>query len=428
MSLVLSSSLVTPALQGFVFSLQMGPGQLFSVGNNWYFVTIAQVGIAEDTNLVSVYKSSDILAWNLVSTLPAATPPAVNSVAQDCPIIQSGTNLYIIGIVNNGSFSPQHVNLQVHKFDTTTDTFSNSSLGPNQSGAGQMLWSISEQNNGTLLISSTIGPPAFAVQFGYQTYDPTFDTWSAFVQIQNNASRVVQQVHDTGTDFTYIYYVTPTNQLRCYSIDPATSNNDTLITTSFFPTANIGTGLVSSATNQVVLTYRKFVSGVSTLFAVRSDLTNPPAFTTDTVQNGAGLPVGTQIQQYDQIASGGWFPVDINGTLYIFYTVDNGELDSGSSQSFLYYQSETAPGTWSSPTLVYTSPVPAEMLTPYAAVNSQGVVVVMLGLIDPTLFPAYASLSNVVLFSGLPTPNLPFVYIANAFPVILPDPSKMGCS
>lgn len=424
MALDLSSATITPPLQGFVFSDQMGPGQLYAVGGAYYYITIAQVGVAEATNLLTIYKSTDILTWSIAATLPAAIPPQSNVNSQDAPCIVVGSKIYIVGVVLDAGFSPAHVFLQLHIFDTVTDTFSESSLSVNQGGAGQQMWSLSIQNDGTFVVTSTkVSPTAFT----YLIYDPGLDTWSGAVTIVANGSRVLQQVHDSVTDFTYIFYITPLNALRCYTIDPLGSPTDVQILATFFPIANVGTSIIASSTGEVILTYRRFVSGTSTLFVARSDTTNPPVFSIDTVEDSATLP-GQQVQQFDQIASGGWFPIEIDGLLYVFYAMDNGELNNASSESWIYYRTSTGPGVWSVPTLAYTAPIPTELLTPYGTVAADGTFVMMLGLIDPTLWTAYASLSNVVLYTTTFTPpDYAYLNAQSLMPVILPDPSKGRC-
>jgi len=408
-----------------VYSDQQGPGQLFSVGSKYYYVTIAQVGVAENTNLLTVYKSSDITTWTIAATLPPATPPASTAFNQDAPAILIGTTIYIVCAYSDGLGSTF---LQIHIYDTATDSFSESSLGTSIGGAGQQLWSLSAQNDGSIIVSTTKIPGGVA--FGYVVYTPGTDTWGSFTSIVANASQVLQQAHDPVTDNTYIFYVTPLNAVRCFSIEPSgPATDDALVYASLFPVGNVGTAIVSAATSEVVFVFRKFITGTSTLFAIRSSTAWPPVFSVDTVDDGSALPPGTQIQQYDQIASGGWFPVDIAGVLYAFYAVDNGELDSASSESYIYYRTSSGPGVWSAPTLAYTTPIPAELLTPYGVEAADGTVVLMLGLIDPTLWPNYSSLSNVVLYSS-PTPAAPTVgYIAAQLltVIVLPDPSKDPC-
>ncbi len=416
MPLVLNQSSIVPALQGFVYSLQMGAGQLLSIGSNYYYVTIAQVGpILSITNLLTVYKSSDILTWNAGVTLPPGVGGS-NVTCQDAPCVVVGTNIYVIGTF----IAAGVVSLQVRIYDTLTDTFSESALGPVQGGAGNQLWSISAQNDGTLVVSSTIVGPSTK----YQIYDPVLDSWSGPFTIANVASRVVNQVHDPVTDFTYIFYVETLGDLHCYTIDPLGVNTNVLVATGWsFPNGKLGTAYVSAADSSVHL----LANFGTSLKEYASALTNPPSFTLNVVQLESGLPAGNEITPYDQIAGTGWFMLDIGGVLYTFYAVDNGFLDNASSESYIYYNTWSG-AAWSVPTLLYTTPIPAELLTPYGTVAADGTVVLLLGLIDPTLWPAYASLSNVVLYSTVFTPAI-FAYLnaQSLLPVILPDPSKTGC-
>jgi hypothetical protein len=132
--------------------------------------------------------------------------------------------------------------------------------------------------------------------------------------------------------------------------------------------------------------------------SARSPIQALPVWTIDTVEDYSLLPAGSVVTQYDQSIPGGWSVQCIGGLLYSFYAVDNGELDDPTSQSFLYYRSFSA-GAWATPIVLFTSVVPGEMLAPFGA-SIGGAPVILVGIIDPTTYPAYASLTHFILFGS----------------------------
>jgi hypothetical protein len=89
-------------------------------------------------------------------------------------------------------------------------------------------------------------------------------------------------------------------------------------------------------------------------------------------------------------------------TVYAFYVIDNGWLDNSDSESWLYYQESTSDGVWSGRLLAWTAgPLPAEMFTPFPAVDSIDRVGVIVKRIDPTVpYPVLPGLSVYLLYYG----------------------------
>jgi hypothetical protein len=432
MSLSLTTAPVA-TLQALVNGNQHGATQLFSVGNKTYFVVLEQVGNAP-ANALRVYKSADLVTWVLADTYTSAGPPLQTSASQDCPACVVGTVIYIIGTLIDTNFSPTRVHPVIHAFDTATGLFAaDSSLSAvDIKGAGQQLWSISAYNDGTLLASyCKVIVAGVSVSLQVQKYTPGTDTWSAAVTIVSDAgSNPLQQIHDATADLQYLFYQkAATNELRCAVVNELGGFSDTsvLTFTMQFPVGSIGMPTISGT--EIAIPLRVFpASGPPSLYVARATLSAAPNFTVDLVEDCSALPVNSQVQVYDQIASPGALCLTIAGLLYCFYAIDNGELDSAASQAWLYYRTSTGAGVWSAPSIAFTSAVPGELATPYATQATANDPIILVGVFDPTLFPAIGSLTNFINYGGSVVATITTIPInaQTILPIHLPDP-RLGC-
>jgi hypothetical protein len=393
-------------MDALIGGIAIGPNQLIAVGSSLYYITKNQIASGGQPGNTQVYKSTNKTTWALVAQWDSATmdPPSVTSDAGftvGCLLV--GTTIYI-GQTSLDTNGPPIVKTVLHRFSTLTDTFlTNSVLGPVVGGSGQTFVALSLLNNGQLLISSSttaLFGPVGAPQLQVQLYTPGTDTWAAPVIIVADSSFTVKQIHDPVSDLTFVFYQKTIGgtQIRCATVTPALAFTDTLVFTQAGGVGGAATGLPFITTaGEVVLPFTLFPFP-PVLKAARSPVQAAPVFSVDVIEDYSALPVGSVVQQYDQSLAGGWAMQEINGLLYVFYVVDNGDLDSAASQAFLYYRSSTGPGVWGNPLIAFSSAIPGELLAPFGVQIPGFNPVILLGVISPTLFPSITSLSNFILF------------------------------
>lgn len=402
-------------MDAFVAGQQRGANQLLAVGSDLYYVAKSQVNAAGAGGAgghTQIYKSSDKLTWVLVATYPyGSEPPSIpTDNTQDAPCCRVGSIIYIVAISQDSTGFPPVNRLVLHRFDTATDTFvSNSALGPLQGGAGFSNFSVSPFNNGTLLVTSTttaLFGPVGAPQFQLQIYTPASDTWGASSTVFSDGSTVLKQMHDPTSDLAFCFYGKNQEtgpEVRCLTVTDVLTFTDVTVFTNSFALQKSQPGLpcIATATNEIVFPY-KFSPpvGAKVLRVARSPVQATPVFSNDLVEDCSTLPLNSTLQQYDLIAGPGWMAEEIGGLLYVFYDIDNGDLDDPTSQSWLYYRSSTGPGVWSTPNIAYTSVIPGEQLTPYGTAIPGFDPVILVGVIDPTLWPDISSLTDFILYSA----------------------------
>jgi hypothetical protein len=171
------------------------------------------------------------------------------------------------------------------------------------------------------------------------------------------------------------------------------------------------------------------LAGDNVLVVFRAALAVNPVFTSEIVDGPLGPSQAIGSYGSDKLSCSALLVID--GLLYCFYFADNnqGFMGSSDSVSFLYYSTNMGPGQgWSARTLVYTSPTPAEPLTPYPVQVSGTTFGLLFSLIDPTLFfdglTKYSSLSNFFLSIGgatAPPPPKAFYRPSTAYPRFCPE-------
>ena len=421
----------TPILQLQILENTLGeggnqccPSQMLAVGSALYYVMNEDLPVGAPNYALSVWKSLNKTTWSKVATyVPLVYPPVGtgNHIGYTCCAV--GTKIYIVGATDNDSVFPPVSKLVIHIYDTTTDAFlADSSFSPtNLLQAGftfnPNFLTLTALNSGALIVGyvdSSVGPPS---QFNFTTYTPGTDTWGAVVTISTDSSLPMSQIHDTASDLTFLFYKKNTTlELRCVTITAALAHTDVTVITMPLraPTAaqTVGMPAITTNTNEVVLPLRVFPAhGAPILQAARATIASTPVFTVDTVEDLSTLPVNSAVQAWDQLIGPGWMAMDIGGLLYIFYAIDNGDLDSAASQAFLYYRSSTGPGVWSAPLIAFTSAVPGELGVPYGAQLPGVDPIILLAVINPPLWGALASLTN---FIGFPAGAPPAVFSPSA--------------
>jgi hypothetical protein len=411
---------ITPVarMQNFIDGHQHGASQMLAVGTSLYYVMRDQVGAVPD-NILTVWKSTDKTTWVQVAQLPAVAFQ-VNQVSRDCPAVLIGTVIYVADqIQTNGNTFPANKQFCLHRFDTSSDTFLADSafngvniVSPNGGVGTDQEYAVSAFNNGSILLSFVqFQNVASTSKMSFQIYTPGSDTWGAAVVFLSDASHAVQQIHDSVTDLAFCFYTSvQTATVRCVTVSPvlALTDNAALAINAngaaIYTTPSIGIPVVTSA-GEILIPYRFIpASGAPFLKAARATVGAAPVFSIETVEDLSTLPVNSLLQQWDQSAAPGWMLQQIQGTLYAFYDIDNGDLDNAASQSFLYYRSSQSAGVWDDPLIAFTSAIPGESLMPYGAKITGFDPVVLVGVIDPTTYPAIGSLTNFVLFGAAPIP------------------------
>ncbi len=391
------ATMQAPASGSLQSALQHGPNQIFAVGTDLYYVMLAQLGTVP-TNDTNVYKSVDKTTWALVAQF-IGTPlnPQTNGYTDPVSVLV-GDKIYI---VTTSADTPGPTNQIVFQiFQTGADIFLTPSTPSEDKGIFGLnqLISATALNDGTILVSVT---RTSAVVFQVQIYDPALDSWGVAVTAVADNSKVIQQIHDPITDLTFVFYQkTTTAELRCLTVTPALTFTDvTVVTLPLFHSMQFGLPIITTDTNEVVIPYRLIDSAPPVLMMARAGIAATPTFTNELVDDMSGLPPGSTLQAFDQFDGPGWAAMDIGGLLYAFYTVDNGiSPQDGSTQTALYYRFSSAPGVWSAPFIAYTTVVPGAQLTPYGT-NIPGFdPIILVSVIDPTLFPSIDSLTQFILF------------------------------
>jgi hypothetical protein len=383
----------------------------FSVGSSLYLVIRAQYpqtsSGAPATNDLQVWKSTDKTTWALMQDL-ALLPGETD---QGCSFVLSGTVIFILFYAGAGAVKL----LRYHRYDTATDTFladtsitgpGATSLGFTSTGNG-----LTVLNSGGFIVSQQTPPTG---DLNFYLYTPGTDTWGAANLIRTgDIFNVLAQIHDPTSDLTFILYASgsgPIHTLRCATVTAALTFTDVVVGTVIAParfgsaSGGYGQPCINPALNEVVFPFL-FVNAAADVEvqAARAPIAATPVFVIDTVETPASLPPGFFVQAWDQNSAAPWFAIPLNGTLYVFYAVDNGDLADASSQCFLYYRTSEAVGVWDSSNIAFTSVVPGEMLAAFPSSVGLFNPVILLGVVNPVTFPVIGSLSDFILF-GSPGP------------------------
>jgi hypothetical protein len=379
---------------------------LFAAGANLYYVTDAEVGVAEATFNLWILKSSDGGAtWTRIVNLPQ---PVIGGTAYTfAAAVQSGSKIWITFTDSSGSGS---VPVLIYALDTTTDTFTTSyPAGP--IGDYQALLPLPD---GTVLIAaSTIATSLNLARFNGSTWDATVSLSAipAFGRLQSvawDSSRLYLIANGSG------------GLVQCLTLDAVTLSPSTWQTvyTLTAPVTSFSEFLYSvSGAGTLSILLRVTTATDHQLCALCGPTADSGSLTLalGVIVAQSSLPanavLGTFLQWPDATLAA------VGSTLYCFYCViQKNPLNSNDNQGLLYYQSSTACGVWSAPTLAYSGPIlptPSELITPYPAAISSSSWAVLFGSINPLLFfsqapgAKYSSLSVFLLGIAVPAIGSP---------------------
>jgi hypothetical protein len=397
------------------------PGSLcVAVGSALYFITSAQVGTSQATQNLWIMKSTDGGATWTQKYNAAHVAGGSNAIAA----VAIGTTIYIASVVINLTA------LKIFRYDTTSDTFlSDSATMPNPSGtnrpfclgafgvAGTLLVVYQNDNDGTLCSNVyTIGSNTWGTQ---QVLDAAPTTaWCPL-------GLAMQTTADRG----FVFYVDEggTHPLKVIPVKPAAAGTaKTLIAsqTGSFPNGDFanyrpGLPIVWNSDAEVVFPYLNPASAAApstnALVVFRALVADNPTFTSETVAAAGSLGAGIDITIFPDTIFGPvacCFEVTL-GTLTVLFLADNnqGSTGSSSSQSFIYYATNTGAGLgWSAATLAFSSAVPNEPLGIYPAGSPGTFDGLFYGQVNPVVFfgvgTKYASLTNLFLANGSSPPVL----------------------
>lgn len=372
---------------------------LCKVGSALYYVTSAQVGIAEATGNIWIQKSTDNgVTWTSVYNGPKRTYLFSVQVV--------GTVIYIVG--DNAITNV----MRCYRFDTATDTFlaDASASGITAGGNG---FACDAYSTGKLLIvySQTATNDLRCV-----TYDTALDTWSASALIAADSDGLGLVV-DQSDDTAYCFYNTADAVILCAPISYPTTVGTPVIafTGSFYELqASVGTPCISNGQVLCPIIDPAATTDPTVLYVIRSNVGTSLSFTADTIETGQAFPGAGPITLEGNILWFGWALVNFNDVPYLFWSDNVNQSDNSSSQLLIKYSSMTSPGTWTAAETAYSAPVPTSAMSLYPAALSSTEIGVVAAFANPVEFfgigTKYDSLSNVFLLgSDAAPPNPPVI-------------------
>lgn len=392
-SLVLTSHSIAQ-LQALVNNIGVANRQMVQVNAILYYVTKQQIPFNTANSFLSVYKSDATgLTWSLGASSSTGPNSPGSGSATEFSIVAVGTKIYIAEYgttqagIGSGNFK-----LVIWTYDTVANTLS----GPGPDGPfahDTIAVGLTVLNSGTLVLAYSVAADAYGNtnQFLATTYNPATTTWgSSFTLDAAGTSQTVAQIHDTSTDKTVVFY----NKGGTNSLLAAVLSNTPAVLTNTAALFTFGGGfqfievwglpvVTTDSNSGGVSAALPFVTGGPPIARIIFVDLGTFATATETVDDTTDLPVGSQIQVYDQQDQPGSAALVFNGTLYVIFAVDNGDLDSAASQSFLYAKNRTG-GVWGGLQILLTSALSREMLTAFPASWNANGPAIMVQLWDPT--------------------------------------------
>lgn len=431
MSLTLSSYAISQN-QNLVNNIGGATPQLVQVNGILYLITKRQIPFASADSEVVIYKSdSTLVNWSLSVAFATGPNEPGGGSATEFAVAVIGAKIYVVDYtsVEAGAGSP-NFKLGVWTYDTVSSTVSGPGTGGPFAFDGDEL-GFSATNSGDLIITYRVANDSFGNTQIYRavSYNPSTDTWGASTTIQSgstSASRTVAQIHDPVTDKTVVFYNLGGTESLVATV--LSGSLGILSTTGPIYTDNvffrfIGTWGVPTVTSDslsagssVALPFVSHNTSPQTLHVAFVDLSSY-AIGTELVDDNSDLPAGLIIQQYDQQDQAGWSAFDLAGTLYVVFAVDNGDLDSALSQSYLYSKARSG-GVWGTLQQQYIAlfpEFPNEMMMPFSAVWASGgqpQIAITLNVWNPTLSiqttpVGSGSMQSVLLLgSAVPPPSV----------------------
>jgi hypothetical protein len=370
-------------------------GMLQFVNGIPYYVTVSTVGNAS-TGFI-VVKKYVAGAWSA----------GVSSAFQttDISVCVSGTTIYILheNVLGNDP-------LILSRYSTLTDTFLTDAAGGPINSAGSDYLSINVFPDGKMLTTNVDGTNNVVAA----VYDPGLDTWAGPVTVKaapplGFIKFVFGVCIQNSTSLAFIFYANVSAgggvvNVFCKSCTEALALgaeqaflNLTTSAGNESIDANLAIGkpsIIGDGTGSPYLILPYLDPGSAgppspsyvNLHVARATPATNPVFAFESVLTTVA-PV--YFQTFDLLNDNIVFDSavqDQGGTAYLFFVTDNGDLDSATSQAKLQYVSSTAPGTWSAPTVLYTTPVPNELTSPFLARDQAGNIAIAINQWNPVLY------------------------------------------
>lgn len=394
--------------------------ELVMVGGVQYRVILNTVGTA-GTGGIWVEKW-DGTSWATLTQDNTKKPAAISCVAV-------GTIIYILG-------TDDFTNIKFFRYDTVAVAFLATSVGPAYADAsGFAACSVFPDSTILVCVNDNVGN-----NLDVMKYDPSLNTWGAPATIATVGAggiRVLGTVVDSLTALCFVFYYISANagldsEIRCVTsttalafgtdntVDTITRNGNGVRLLEMY----VGTPCIWNT--DVILPYFNPYTAfgyADQLKVARAACSNNPVFALENVQlvstiNAAYLPTtfdsGTS-RFFDCCA------FVQSGILYVFYVVDNGDLQSAASQTWIYYNSSSVAGVWSAPVIAYTGPLGSESYSPFGNIDGNSKIALCVSYMNQAIWfgggNRYLGLTTQYLYQVVTPPTPPES-------IVIPD---LGC-
>lgn len=405
--------------------------QLVNINGILYYISKQQYPFNTANELVTAYFSDfSGLTWSVGATVATGPNSPGSGSSTGFSMCAIGTKIYVCDaqLPLDGGGGLNHT-LGIWTYNTVTNTWAGPSAGgPFVADAQVGATSIVPLNGGNILVFYIQTSDSFVTDktLSCVVYNVLAGTWGTPTVLANYGhaagslnARPLAILHDPNSDNTVLYFnpgsVNSTANLTLQAM--VVSSVGTLLNTPsalytavsvFAINGEMGVPCLTSdspySAPTVAFPFRDFNSG-ATLGNIVIAYVNPAtnAQTTETAAFMTDFNSPNIIAVYTQQNQGGWCCFDFGGNLYLTFTVNNGNLNSASSQNFLYAKSRGGSTTWSGLQLIYTSAVSREGLQPFkAAWNSAGPAIVTNNW-DPTNNDQSGTVAGLTSFILLPS-------------------------
>lgn len=405
--------------------------QMTNIGNTLLYFSKQQYPFLSANELATSY-GSDITGkiWSSISNIATGINSPGGGTSSGMGLAYSGTKVYLSDakLPIDGVSGLNHT-LGIWTYDSIAKLWSGPGAnGPFVADSSSGATAVVALNNGKLLVVFNQKNDAFVTNSALLSviYDPVANTWGSTTILANYGNVAgnllatpLAIVHDPVSDNTVLFFI------------PGSTNSTANLNLEAMVLSNTG-ALLNTPSSIFLFTTIVPVNGHMGVSCVTSDSpsTHPSAGFPFLDQSGqirmawvdfstfaqsletAAFPTdfeppNSTITAYTQQNQGAWAAFDFNGFCYLFFAVDNGTLNSASSQCFYYAKSRGGSTTWSGLQLLFTSVLSREPLQPFkAAWTAQGPAI-LLNLWDPTNNPQSGTIAGLTTWILLPTGNSP---------------------
>jgi hypothetical protein len=364
-----------------------------------YFVCLAEVGAAEDTGNLEIWKSTD-WASGAAATFTRLVDDHTRSTPGPMAACIAGTVLYLA--LYNTAFAPG-TNLEIHRFDTTTDAFLTNDYG----GPKVICNTVVAWQDGSLLALGD-GTGVFSASCDGVPWTGLGSWGSPFTIIGSTSGEVTTLwgLRETTRDRAHAFYADArlgSHGLYHISIDkPNTLGSLQLLTSGAFRTdqlMQVGSPANFDAQSQMVIPYLN--PNDSLLHIQRGTLADNPVWTDEVIDTSS--LAGLNLQTNNAVpVTGEYFTcaaVQQGATLFVIFSAYSGSGEF-TWQSYLYETHTTSSsGGWSAPMLIWTTPsrlgTASGIASPFVTAFSNS----QFGIMD-------ASFNYALALAGTPPPGI----------------------